>query len=169
MDYTQIEINEAQAVLIRTRRDPRETETTAIKRMAFEISQIKKDAIKSINLENIKTESAEQARKESANIAVAWVDNNLNSTGDVTREEFTSLRADILGDSVIKENLTTEHVPDAGKLIEEKLAIAARALKEIRNDACRLFDIHHPSLDAGYGPTKDIINIVDKTLKEIQK
>ena len=82
------------------------------------------------------------------------------------REDITLriLREAILGDSVIKENSITDHIPNAGK----KLDIAVKALEEIRSDACVLFGIHHPALDAGFGPAKDIIQTVDRTMKEIQ-
>lgn len=41
-------------------------------------------------------EQEELARNTSADIAVAWVDNNLNEEGEITREEFASLRNAII-------------------------------------------------------------------------
>ncbi len=104
------------------------------------------------------TDSAEQARKEAAErVASAWREHREDITLRILREA-------ILGDSVIKENSITDHIPDIGK----KLAIAVKALEKIRSDACVLFGIHHPALDAGFGPAKDIIQTVDRTMKEIQ-
>ena len=42
-------------------------------------------------------------------------------------------------------------------------------LQDIRKDACDLFDIHHPALDKGFGPSKDIIQLADKALAELNK
>lgn len=74
----------------------------------------------------IRAESADQARKEAAEMAAEWfktvfcVPENAKTKG---------LRAAILGDSVVKKSLITDHTPDIGK----KLAIAVKALEEIRD------------------------------------
>ena len=68
-------------------------------------------------------ESAEQARKEAAERAVAFIRTLNSESMDLWSEyEDNGLRAAILGDSVVKENLTTDHIPDATK----KLAVAVR-------------------------------------------
>lgn len=42
-------------------------------------------------------------------------------------------------------------------------------LQDIREDACDLFDIHHPKLDSGFAPSKRIIHSVDEALLELNK
>lgn len=53
-------------------------------------------------------------------------------------------------------------------LNDEKEDTLKQYLMDIRDDACTLFDIHHPLLDKGFAPSKDIIHIVDKILKEFR-
>lgn len=86
-----------------------------------------------------RTESADKARKEAAERAVRFFDdfricvppNKYN----MPQETLEQLRAAIIGDSVIKENLTTDHKYDCaayateGKTDAEKLAIAVKALR----------------------------------------
>jgi hypothetical protein len=100
-------------------------------------------------LARIRAESAEQARKEAA---------------DRVRKEFGAQEGGsntidrvcvaILGDSVIKESLITDHIPDIGK----KLAIAVKALEEI---------LYRHGLEAGVAA--DCCHIANTALKEIQK
>ena len=79
-------------------------------------------------VEKKNAEYAEQARKEAAEVAVAFIRTLNSESRDLWGEyEDNGLRAAILGDSVIKENLTTDHIPDIGK----KLAIAVKALGNI--------------------------------------
>lgn len=107
--------------------------------------------------------SADQARKEAADmVEKAWREYG----EDIT---LHTLRSAIIGDSatdhIVDANKKDDHIPNAGK----KLDIVVKALEEIRSDACVLFGIHHPALDAGFGPAKDIIQTVDRTMKEIKK
>ena len=72
----------------------------------------------------IRAESANQARKEAADRVVsAWREHGEDITLRILREA-------ILGDSVIKENSITDHIPDIGK----KLAIAVKALNAVLED-----------------------------------
>lgn len=68
------------------------------------------------------TESAEQARKEAAEVAVAFVDNNMAGLSSCDVGLLTDLRTAILDDSA------SDHIPDTGK----KLAIAVKALEDIK-------------------------------------
>lgn len=42
-------------------------------------------------------------------------------------------------------------------------------VKDIRVDACKLFNIHHPLLDSGFQPSKDIIQLCDDILSILKK
>ena len=124
------------------------------------------------------TESAEQARKE----AEAWkkiviegieeLEFEINEctrcgkTAPMTEYDIylnlTRGRAAILGDSVIKENLTTDHIPD----ISEKLAIAVNALEVIRDNA---LNPAHTMTKFGLEQVTDANRAIsDRALKEIQ-
>lgn len=119
-----------------------------------------------ILVSRIRTESAEQARKEAAERAVRFFDdfricvppNKYN----MPQETLEQLRAAIIGDSVIKENLTTDHKYDCAtsvtqeKTDAEKLAIAVKALEKI-NERHSFADI----VDDSYIISRD-------ALKEIQ-
>ena len=95
----------------------------------------------------IRAESAEQARKEAAErVASAWREHGEDITLRILQES-------ILGDSVIKENLITDHIPDIGK----KLAIAVKALEEA--------SIILSKTDGDY----DALCAIRQALKEIQK
>lgn len=69
--------------------------------------------------------------------------------------EDNGIRAAILGDSVVKESLITDHIPDIGK----KLAIAVKALEEINRQ-----------LSDGMNRTcwDKAFQITENALKEIQ-
>lgn len=74
---------------------------------------------------HIRAESADQARKEAAERAVRFFDdfricvppNKYN----MPQETLDQLRATIIGDSVIKENLTTDHKYDCAAYATEEL------------------------------------------------
>lgn len=87
-----------------------------------------KDRDRLIEFENvIRTESADQARKEAADRVVsAWREHG----EDIT---LRTLRSAIIGESatdhIVDANKKDDHIPDIGK----KLAIAVKALEEIRD------------------------------------
>ena len=106
------------------------------------------------------TESAEQARKEAADRAVAFIRTLNSESMDLWGEyEDNGLRAAILGDSVVKENLTADHIPDT-----EKLAIAVKALEEIQAFDTGTWDRPVPFSELW----RQARNISDNALKEIQ-
>ena len=75
-------------------------------------------------MKDVWLESAEQARKEAAERAVKFVDNNYNAFGEWDNVAFDNLRAAILGD------------PAPVSTDSEKLAIAVKALEDIREMRC---------------------------------
>jgi len=101
----------------------------------------------------IRAESADQARKEAAErVASAWREHGEDITLRILQES-------ILGDSVIKENLITDHIPDIGK----KLAIAVNALEEIKQ-----IRKAGPAFESHFSKLQDIGRITNDALKEIQ-
>lgn len=98
--------------------------------------------------------SAEQARKEAAERAVAFVDNNLMGFADCDVGLLRDLRAAILGDS---ETVSTD---------TEKLAIAVKALEVIRDNA---LNPAHTMTTLGLEQVTDANRAIsDRALKEIQ-
>ena len=107
----------------------------------------------------IRSESAGHARKEAADMAIAFIDKNYNAFGEWDDVAFDSLRAAILGDSVVKENLITDHIPDAA----QKLAIAVKALEYVASKSLPsdVFGGHYSRLQNACAKASD-------ALKEIQ-
>lgn len=97
------------------------------------------------------TESAEQARKESAERAVAFVDNNIMGFADCDVGLLTDLRTAILGDSA---PVSTD---------AERLAIAVKALEEIQAFDTGTWDKPIPFSELW----RQARNISDNALKEI--
>lgn len=108
------------------------------------LAKMNSDTIAQI-LYSIRAESAEQARKEAAERAVAFVDNNYNAFGEWDNVAFDNLRAAILGDSA---TVSTD---------AEKLAIAVKALEEI---------LYRHGFEPGVAA--DCCHIANTALKEIQ-
>jgi hypothetical protein len=113
--------------------------------------------------ERIRTESADQARKDAAErVACAWREHGENIT-------LRTIRDAILGDS------TTDRIPDTGerlhpeitndyvKKLEDDLSIAVKALEKIsrKGKASSAFDSHFSRL-------QDSCAFANDALKEIQ-
>lgn len=107
-----------------------------------------------IDFDEIWKSSAEQARKEAAERAVAFVDNNIMGFADCDVGLLRDLRAAILGDS---ETVSTD---------TEKLAIAVKALEVIRDNA---LNPAHTMTTLGLEQVTDANRAIsDRALKEIQ-
>lgn len=107
-------------------------------------------------IDNARAESADQARKEAAErVSSAWL------TTECWKDDLTLavVRMAILGDSVIKESLITDHIPDIGK----KLAIAVKALEYVVSKSM-------PSnvFESQYSRLQDACTTARDALKEIQ-
>lgn len=108
----------------------------------------------------IRAESADQARKEAAERVVAFIRTLNSESMDLWSEyEDNGLRTAILGDSVVKENLITDHIPDTGK----KLAIAVKALEEIKK-----IGKAGPAFETHFSKLQYIGAVTNDALKEIQ-
>lgn len=104
-----------------------------------------------------RAESAEQARKEAAEMLCRSCPGcDYYNGGDIS--DNCALRNAILGDSVVKENLITDHIPDA-----EKLAIAVKALEYVVSKSLPsdVFGGHYSRLQDACAKASD-------ALKEIQ-
>lgn len=120
------------------------------------------DLVKYDNHVKLVAESAEQARKEAAERVreLAGKDCFRNpGYGEGYERGLYDAYLAILDDSVVKENLITDHIPDIGK----KLAIAVKALEKIKKigKAGSAFETHFSKLQHIGAATND-------ALREIQ-
>lgn len=111
-------------------------------------------------VEKKNAESAEQAMKEAAERAVAFIRTLNSESMDLWSEyEDNGLRTAILDDSVVKENLITDHIPDTWK----KLAIAVKALEYVESKS-----LPSSAFESHYSRLQDACAKASDALKEIQ-